>query len=183
MSLKPDHHRGLGPMRLWGGDDHVTDRPWPRATLWARRRRGADGPFLLTRAADQALRRLAEWAREQATFSRDYTVDQSGARTYRLESLQPWVEPLLLQMNLAGRPYHMHREPESYLINVRFDPSINEHVLLIPVNVVNETPPAIQDWVQANLPLQVGYCYTLFRTVMIQPVADFLVVEKRPRSG
>lgn len=77
----------------------------------------------------------------------------------------------------------MHREPESHLINVRFDPFIAEHVFLIPVNVVNETQPAIQDWIQASLPLQVGYCYTLFRTVMIQPVADFLVVEKRPRSG
>ncbi|KAK5807581.1 hypothetical protein VI817_001839 [Penicillium citrinum] len=77
----------------------------------------------------------------------------------------------------------MHREPDSLLINVPYDPFVAQHALLIPVNVVNGSTPTIDDWVQASLPLQVGYCYSLSRTVKIEPTADYLVVDKRRGIG
>lgn len=44
---------------------------------------------------------LATWARNEAAPSRDYDVDEQGDRTYKVERLKPWVEPLLREMNLA----------------------------------------------------------------------------------
>ena len=77
----------------------------------------------------------------------------------------------------------MHREPDSELVNVPYDPFAAERAFVIPVNVVNQSRPKIDDWVQASLPLQVGYCYPLSRTVKIEPAADYLVVDKRRGIG
>lgn len=52
-------------------------------------------------AAEEARQRLATWAHDDAVPSKDYVVDEDGDRTYKTESLKPWVEPLLREMNLA----------------------------------------------------------------------------------
>jgi hypothetical protein len=62
-----------------------------------------DGPILLTQAANEARQKLASWAQEQAVLSNDYMIDEDGHRIYRTASVQPWVEPLLREMELVVR--------------------------------------------------------------------------------
>ncbi|KAJ5461040.1 uncharacterized protein N7458_002592 [Penicillium daleae] len=133
--------------------------------------RGVEGPFLLTKVAEEARQRLATWASDHAVPSKDYFVDEQGDRTYKIESLKPLVEPLLREMNLAEWKYTMHRESDIRLIPV------NHPTYAIPINVITGVPQ-IKDLASNVVTLLVGYFFTLSEDVLILPQADYLVVKR-----
>ncbi|KAJ5900238.1 uncharacterized protein N7473_004308 [Penicillium subrubescens] len=135
--------------------------------------RGVNGPFLLTSAADTARQQLAAWARDDATSSNDYYVNGQGDRTYRNTSLEPLVEPLLHELNLAGCKYTMYRAEDVRLVPV------THPTYAIPINVIAGMPK-IQDLTHNIVTLLLGYYYTLCTDVIISPKVDYLVVERGP---
>ncbi|KAJ5737320.1 uncharacterized protein N7483_002445 [Penicillium malachiteum] len=130
-----------------------------------------EGPYLLSKAAQEAREELAIWTGGQLIAGEDYKLEgQANRYYYRTATLKRFVELLLRHMQLEGWTYTMYRSSETQ--------PVPASSIVVPINVIAGIPefvdPRHSNAVQRLL---VGYFFRVnrHRIALIQLTRDKLV--------